>query len=81
MTIENGNNPPPRRKPLWPWLLLLVLTLCAIYSYNRASEFMDEFMRDMPDEIIRLFNDLLQSDRGRRGGLEVSVPFVDVSVR
>lgn len=49
----------PPRKPLWPWLVLLVLTLCAIYSYHRLSALADDIMRDMPQAIIELFDDLI----------------------
>lgn len=77
MTIEESvKDRPPRRKPIWPWLLLLILTLMAIYSWNRASEIFDDFSRNMPPAIIDLFRDLLNdhNDHGRVG------PRVDVAV-
>ncbi|XUY28067.1 hypothetical protein RMR21_006920 [Agrobacterium sp. rho-8.1] len=75
-TDQNLDNRPPRKKPLWPWLLLLILTLAAIYSWNRASELFEEFSRNMPSEIIELFRDLLKEhqDDGR------TAPKLDVSV-
>jgi 4-amino-4-deoxy-L-arabinose transferase-like glycosyltransferase len=67
----------PRRKSLWPWLLLLILTLLAIYSWNRATELWDDFSRNMPTAIIELFNGLLNEHRrDERTGpkLDVMVP-------
>lgn len=68
--------PAPPRKPLWPWLLLLMLTLLAIYSYNRISEITEDVMRDMPPAIIELFRDLLNGDHHR----QPSGPGLDVRV-
>jgi hypothetical protein len=68
---------PPPRKPLWPWLLLLVLTLAAIYSWNRATELFDDVSRNMPAVIIDLFNDILRDhgwDRPSGPGLDVVIP-------
>ena len=68
---------PPRKKPLWPWLLLLILTLAAIYSWNRATELFDDFSRNMPAAIIDLFNDILRDhgrDRPYGPGVDVVVP-------
>ncbi|MBB3947826.1 hypothetical protein GGQ73_003797 [Rhizobium skierniewicense] len=76
-TDRNVDNRPPHKKPLWPWLLLLILTLAAIYSWNRASELFEEFSRNMPAEIIELFRDLLrehQDDGHTAPKLDVSVP-------
>ncbi|WP_320195219.1 hypothetical protein RMR10_007590 [Agrobacterium rosae] len=70
MTVDdNIKDRPPRKKPLWPWLLLLVLTLAAIYSWNKATELFDDFSRDMPAAVIELFNDLLRNrhDNQREG--------------
>ena len=68
---------PPRqtRKPLWPWLLLLALTLMAIYSYNRIFEITEDVMRDMSPAIIEMFRDLLDGSRDQPGG-----PGIDVRV-
>lgn len=74
MSIEDDRRPsPPRRKPLWPWLLLLVLTLCAIYSYNKVSEIADDMIRNMPDALIDLFHDLLDSERRHNDGIRVDI--------
>ncbi len=67
----------PRKKPLWPWLLLLVLTLAAIYSWNKATEFFDDVSRNMPDVVIDLFNDILREHRRDRPldpGVDVVIP-------
>lgn len=62
---NNGGDRPPRKKPLWPWLLLLVLTLLGIYAWNRTTELFDEFSRNMPAALIELFEDLLDANRHR----------------
>ncbi len=68
MTVpQHTNGPPQRRKPLWPWLLLLVLTLCAIYSYNRANEIILELSETLPPALLDLFEDILRGN-GRRPG-------------
>lgn len=73
----NVENRQPRKKPLWPWLLLLILTLVAIYSWNRATELFNEFSHTMPAEIIELFKDFLnEHPRDERVGprLDIAVP-------
>jgi len=55
---------------MWPWIVLLVLTLCAIYSYNRATEIIAELSDTLPPAIIDLFEDLLRYD-GHRPGIDV----------
>ncbi|MCZ7455292.1 hypothetical protein [Rhizobium rhizogenes] len=63
---QQPNGAPPRRKPIWPWIVLLVLTLCAIYSYNRANEILAELSDTLPPAVLNLFEDILRSD-GRHG--------------
>lgn len=71
---DNGNvGNERRRKPLWPWLLLLVLTLMAIYSWNRANEIFNDFSRTLPPAIIELFRDLLNNHDASRPRLDVNV--------
>lgn len=68
MTVpQHTNGQPRRRKSLWPWLLLLVLTLCAIYSYNRANEIILELSETLPPALLDLFEDILRGN-GRRPG-------------
>lgn len=55
----------PPRKPLWPWLLLLVLTLLAIYWYNWFNQMIDDLIVNMPGAIVDLLDQLL-SDEYRR---------------
>lgn len=63
MTLpQQPNGAPQRRKPIWPWIVLLVLTLCAIYSYNRANEIIAELSDTLPPALLNLFEDIL---RGR----------------
>lgn len=67
MTLpQQQNGAPQRRKPIWPWIVLLVLTLSAIYSYNRASEIIAEFSDNLPPALLNLFEDILRGD-GRHG--------------
>ncbi|MBO0125286.1 hypothetical protein [Agrobacterium sp. OT33] len=67
MTLpQQPNGEPQRRKPIWPWILLLVLTLCAIYSYNRANEIIAELSDTLPRALLNLFEDILR-DGGRHG--------------
>lgn len=45
MSVGNpveGDKPPPKRKPIWPWLVALVLTLAIIYAYHQISLMMDD---------------------------------------
>ncbi|MDI7864467.1 hypothetical protein MRS76_21260 [Rhizobiaceae bacterium n13] len=64
--------PPEKKKkpPLWPWIVLLVLTLTAIYTYDRAALAFDQFVRHVPDEIFHLFEELL----GRQTDMQPSPP-------
>lgn len=67
MTLpQQQSGGPQRRKPIWPWIVLLVLTLSAIYSYNRASEIIAEFSDTLPLTLLNLFEDILRGD-GRHG--------------
>lgn len=47
--LNEGEKPTPKRKPIWPWLVLLVLTLATIFIYERVSEMIDQVMRDFND--------------------------------
>ncbi|WP_313198045.1 hypothetical protein [Rhizobium sp.] len=45
MNVSNpveSDKPPPKRKPIWPWLVLLVLTLAIIYIHHRISLIIDD---------------------------------------
>lgn len=67
MTIpQQPNGTPQRRKPIWPWIVLLVLTLCAIYSYNRANDILAELSNTLPPALLNLFEDILRGG-GRHG--------------
>ena len=55
----------PPRKPLWPWLLLLVLTLLAIYGYHWFTQMVDEMIVNMPTAIVELLEQLLGEESRR----------------
>ncbi len=58
MTVVNpveGGKPPPKRKPIWPWLVVLALTLAAIYAHHRISLMMDDLA-----QLARDFVQLMQ---------------------
>jgi hypothetical protein len=38
----------PTIKRLWPWVVLLVVIFCAIYSYERVSEFLTVNADNLP---------------------------------
>ena len=55
----------PPRKPLWPWLLLLVLTLLAIYWYHWFTQMVDDLIVNMPTAIVELLDQLLGEEARR----------------
>ncbi|MEJ8311151.1 hypothetical protein [Agrobacterium larrymoorei] len=55
----------PPRKPLWPWLLLLVLTLLTIYSYHWFTQMVDNLIDDMPAAIVELLDQLFGEEARR----------------
>lgn len=58
LDMRTDKNEPPR-KPLWPWLLLLVLTLLAIYSYHWFNRMVDDLIVNMPSAVVELLDQLL----------------------
>lgn len=42
--------PARRRKPVWPWVVLLLLTLCAIYTYNQVTTVIEAIRHQVPPE-------------------------------
>ncbi len=58
LDMRTDKNQPPR-KPLWPWLLLLVLTLLAIYSYHWFNRMVDDLIVNMPSAVVELLDQLL----------------------
>lgn len=75
MTLpQQPNGAPQRRKPIWPWIVLLVLTLSAIYSYNRANEIITELSDSLPSALLNLFEDIFRGDsRHGNGGPSIGV--------
>jgi hypothetical protein len=58
MSVSNpieGDKPPPKRKPIWPWLVILVLALVAIYTHHRISVIINDLA-----QIARDFVQLLR---------------------
>jgi hypothetical protein len=45
-------------KPLWPWIVVLILTLIAIYAYQQALEMVDDLEQTGKD-FAQLFKWLL----------------------
>ncbi|MBD8689334.1 hypothetical protein RHIZ_06380 [Rhizobium skierniewicense] len=79
--IDKNGERHSRRKPIWPWLLLLVLTLLAIYAWDRANDLFDEFSRNMPAAVIELFEDLFnQYPRDSHSGHAVEVEVMPVEI-
>lgn len=69
MTDNNSNQPQQtapvrRRKPLWPWVLLLVLTLSAIYTYAQITQIIETIRHEVPPEFWDVLEWML-----RQGGL------------
>jgi hypothetical protein len=57
-TDSPDDRPSPKRKPIWPWLVLLVLTLMVIYAYNEALAMFDDLGQTGRD-FVQLFKWLL----------------------
>lgn len=53
----------PKRKPIWPWLVLLAVTLMMIYAYNEALEMFDGLGQTGRD-FVQLFKWLLSVVEG-----------------
>lgn len=71
------NDTPPARRPIWPWIVLLLMTLWAIYAWNRVMDTVDEVLRQIPPGIIELFGDFLRDGQvperhGRPGDIVYS---------
>lgn len=56
--IKDDNSPPKRKPPIWPWLVFLVLTLCAIYVHRQVS-MMIEDLKGTARDVIQLIEWLL----------------------
>lgn len=55
---ENSKPLPKRKPPIWPWIVVLVLTLAGIYAYHQALEMIDDLSRTGRD-FAQLFKWLL----------------------
>lgn len=58
LEASNQKPSPKRRPPMWPWLVLLVLTLAAIYAYHETLAFIDA-LGQMGSDFAQLFKWLL----------------------
>lgn len=68
---RNQTPPTRRRKPLWPWVVLLVLTLCAIYTYTQVTQIIETIRHEVPPEIWDIIEWMLRQsgvipDNGRQ---------------
>jgi hypothetical protein len=66
MNVSNpveSDKPPPKRKPIWPWLVLLVLTLAIIYTHHRISLIIDD-LAQMAGDFTQLLRWILAKLEG-----------------
>jgi hypothetical protein len=52
--IKDDELKPKRKPPIWPWLVLLVLTLMVIYAYDQTLEVIDD-LRHTGRDFAQLF--------------------------
>lgn len=53
-TLNEIENEPKRKRRLWPWLVLLAVTLLAIYGYRQAVLAWEDMVRTWRD-LVQLF--------------------------
>ncbi|TNM62606.1 hypothetical protein [Aliirhizobium smilacinae] len=58
-----SDKPPPKRRPIWPWLVMLVLTLAAIYAHYRISLMIDD-LAQMARDFVQLLQWILTKLEG-----------------
>lgn len=56
--INDGKSPPKRKPPIWPWLVLIALTLGAIYLHHQVSVMIED-LKYLSRDIIQLVEWLL----------------------
>jgi hypothetical protein len=66
-TDSPDHRPSLKRKPIWPWLALLVVTLMVIYAYNEALAMFDDQGHTGRD-FVQLFKWLLSIVEGEVAG-------------
>ncbi|UHS60579.1 hypothetical protein HRR99_03105 [Agrobacterium vaccinii] len=54
MSEDQRNVRPKRRRPVWPWLLLLAVTLIAIAGYSKLLSDIEDMKRTWND-LVQLF--------------------------
>lgn len=61
MNVSNpveGDKPPPKRKPIWPWLVILAIALAVIYAHHRISLMIDD-LAQMANDFVQLLRWIL----------------------
>jgi len=50
-----SDKPTAKRKPIWPWLVLLVVTLLVIYVHQQLSAMIDD-LAPLGRDLVQLFS-------------------------
>jgi predicted membrane protein len=61
----------PVRKRLWPWVVLLVVVFCAIYSHERVSEFLAVNADNLPILFFDFVLEYFLGEAPREGVTEI----------
>lgn len=56
--VKDKQDPPSRKPPIWPWVVLLVVVLLGIYAHHELSLMIEDLQRTGRD-FVQLFEWLL----------------------